>query len=154
MSAAAPDGVSYRTLRLDDFEDAVALYREMSRKRKVAEGTFGQERFAQILELPGTAIYGAELDGKIVAMATSHLLPNMTYGGRPYVLIENVITLETYRNRGLARGVLDTIVAAAWDADAYKVMLLTGRTANARGFYEKVGFDGDEKHGMIMRRPA
>lgn len=143
--------VRYRTLVPEDFDDAVALYRAMSSKRTVAEGALGRKRFAQILALPGTAIHGAELDGRIVSMATSHLLPNMTYGGRPYVLVENVVTLDDYRNRGLARGVLEAIIAAAWEADAYKVMLLTGRSAEARGFYEKVGFDGDEKHGMIVR---
>lgn len=144
----------FRTLTRADFDDAVALYREISRKRTVPDGYVGRERFSQILDLPGTAIYGAELDGRIVAMATSHLLPNMTYGGRPYALVENVVTLEACRNRGLARGVLEAIIAAAWGADAYKVMLLTGRSAEARGFYEKVGFDGNEKHGMIVRRPV
>ena len=53
---------------------------------------------------------------------------------------------------GIGRGVMEAIIRAAWDAGAYKIMLLTGKGANARGFYEKLGFDGDEKHGMILRR--
>lgn len=31
-------------------------------------------------------------------------------------------------------------------------MLLTGTAFGARGFYEKLGFEADSKHGMIMRR--
>ena len=50
------------------------------------------------------------------------------------------------------RGVMNALIEAAWAADAYKIMLLTGRRAEARGFYEKLGFDGNEKHGMILRK--
>jgi hypothetical protein len=40
----------------------------------------------------------------------------------------------------------------AWAADAYKIMLLTGRTAGARGFYERLGYSGGDKHAMTLRR--
>ena len=81
----------YRTLRPDDFDDALALYRELSGSRPVADGDFGRDRFREVLDRDGTAIYGAEMDGSIVSMATIHLMPNMTYGGRPYALVENVV---------------------------------------------------------------
>ena len=142
----------YRTLRPDDFDDALALYRELSGTRPVADGDFGRDRFREVLDRDGTAIYGAEMDGSIVSMATLHLMPNMTYGGRPYALVENVVTLKTHQGQGIGRGVMNALIDAAWAADAYKVMLLTGRRAEARGFYEKLGFDGDEKHGMILRK--
>lgn len=142
----------YRTLRPDDFDDALALYRELSGTRPVADGDFGRDRFREVLDRDGTAIYGAETDGSMVSMATLHLMPNMTYGGRPYALVENVVTLKTYQGRGIGRGVMNALIDAAWAAGAYKVMLLTGRRAEARGFYEKLGFDGDEKHGMILRK--
>ncbi|WP_323797327.1 GNAT family N-acetyltransferase [Nisaea sp.] len=142
----------YRTLRPDDFDDALALYRELSGTRPVADGDFGRDRFREVLDRDGTAIYGAEMDGSIVSMATIHLMPNMTYGGRPYALVENVVTLKTHQGRGIGRGVMNALIDAAWAADAYKVMLLTGRRAEASGFYEKLGFDGDEKHGMILRK--
>lgn len=124
----------YRTLRPDDFGDALALYRELSGKRPVADGDFGHGRFQQILDHDGTAIHGAETDGSIVSMATLHLMPNMTYGGRPYALVENVVTLRAYQGQGIGRGVMNALIDAAWAADAYKIMLLTGRRAEARGF--------------------
>ncbi|WP_193172862.1 GNAT family N-acetyltransferase [Nisaea nitritireducens] len=142
----------YRTLCPDDFDDALALYRELTGSRPVADGNLGRDRFRQILERDGTAIHGAETDGRIVSMATLHLMPNMTYGGRPYALVENVVTLTAYQGQGIGRGVMNALIDRAWAADAYKIMLLTGRRAEARGFYEKLGFDGDEKHGMILRR--
>ena len=142
----------YRTLCPDDFDDAVTLYRELSGTRPVADGEFGRDIFQQILTRDGTAIHGAETDGRIVSMATLHLMPNMTYGGRPYALVENVVTLKAYQGQGMGRGVMNALIQAAWAADAYKIMLLTGRRAEARGFYEKLGFDGNEKHGMILRK--
>ncbi|UUX51119.1 GNAT family N-acetyltransferase [Nisaea acidiphila] len=144
--------VTYRTLVPTDFDDALALYRELSGARPVAEGALGQERFAAILTQPGSAIHGAEVGGRMVSMATVHVMPNMTYGGRPYALVENVVTLKAFQGRGLGRGVMQSLIDTAWAAGAYKIMLLTGRRAKARGFYEKLGFNGDEKHGMILRR--
>jgi hypothetical protein len=44
------------------------------------------------------------------------------------------------------------IAEQAWKHDAYKILLLTGKEMGARGFYLKLGFDDDEKHGMILRR--
>ncbi|MEX0370881.1 MAG: GNAT family N-acetyltransferase, partial [Tateyamaria sp.] len=98
------------------------------------------------------SVWGAFAEQTLVAMATLHVLPNVTQGGRPYALIENVVTHAGHRGTGAGRRVMDAAIAAAWDADCYKIMLLTGRTAEARGFYEKLGFVADEKWGMTIRR--
>ena len=47
---------------------------------------------------------------------------------------------------------MQAAIDAVWAADAYKVMLVTGQGTGARGFYERLGFRADEKHGMQMRR--
>ena len=85
-------------------------------------------------------------------MATLHVLPNMTHGGRPYALVENVVTLATHRQRGFGRRVMEAIAQAAWAQDCYKIMLLTGRQNRAKGFYQSLGYDPDEKYGMVLRR--
>jgi Acetyltransferases len=84
-------------------------------------------------------------------MATLHVLPNMTYGGRPYGLIENVVTEKDHRGQGHGRAVIGRLAEAARAAGCYKLMLLTGQARNARGFYEAVGFSADAKWGMMMR---
>lgn len=85
-------------------------------------------------------------------MATLHLLPNVTWNARPYGLIENVVTSEPYRGRGLGRAVLESAIAQAWKADAFKVMLMTGQKRDAKGFYDSVGFSSEDKHAMVIRR--
>ena len=69
-----------RTLTPADFEDAYALYRELTGEVPVA----GRVQFEVLLGHEGTRIFGAERTGKIVSMATLYLLPNMTQSGRPF----------------------------------------------------------------------
>lgn len=142
----------FRKLAAHDYDDVVVLMAELTGDIPLAEGSLGRERFNQILTLDGSAMYGAEVDGTIVSAATLHILPTMTFGGRPYCLVENVVTLRTHQGKGLGGGVMTMVMDAAWAADAYKIMLLTGRTAGAKDFYEKLGFSADSKHGMTVRR--
>ena len=71
--------------------------------------------------------------------------------GRPYGLVENVVTGRPYRGQGLGRIVLQACIDHAKDAGAYKLMLLTGQARGVVGFYEKLGFSDHEKHGLILR---
>lgn len=139
-----------RQLIAGDFDDAVALYRILMGEGALLEGKAGRTRFEKILDHEGSAVWGAEVDGHMRSIATLHVLPNMTWGGRPYALIENVVTDEDWQGRGLGRAVMQAAIDDAWDQDAYKIMLMTGKTAQARGFYEKLGFDGGEKHAMTL----
>lgn len=141
-----------RVLGPDDFDDALALYRDLVGTIPVLEGAAGRARFGEILTHPGTVVVGAVLDQRVVAMATLHLMPNMTFGGRSYGLVENVVTRRDDQGQGFGRAVMQDVIARAWAADAYKIMLLTGRTLGARGFYEKLGFGTGDKHGMTLRR--
>lgn len=143
-----------RELSINDFDAAVLLYEVLGTTPGVLKGDAGKERFGEIIAHSGTKIYAAERKQQIVSMATSHILPNMTYAGRPYCLVENVVTLKQFQGEGFGRLVMDHLIAKAWDADVYKIMLLTGRALNAHGFYLKLGFSDDEKHAMTLRRAA
>jgi GNAT superfamily N-acetyltransferase len=142
----------YRQLTAADYPDALCLYKELVGTIPVPDGAAGVARFTDVLQHPGTTIWGADLDGGIASMATLHILPNMTFSARPYCLVENVVTLRAMQGRGLARGVMQALMQAAWAVDAYKIMLLTGKGQGAKGFYEKLGFSDDQKYGMMIRR--
>ncbi|WP_299698624.1 GNAT family N-acetyltransferase [uncultured Tateyamaria sp.] len=137
-----------RLLTVDDAPHALSLYRHLVGEQPLASDA----AFTEVINHPGTSVWGAFLSDHMVAMATLHVLPNMTQGGRPYALVENVVTHEMHRGTGQGRRVMKAVIDAAWAADCYKIMLLTGRTAEARGFYEKLGFGADEKWGMTRRR--
>ena len=137
-----------RALTDGDTAAALDLYNVLT----FGPATTDAEAFARVLSHPGTTVFGVEVGGVIKAMVTLHVLPNVTWNARPYGLIENVVTAEDSRGQGLGRLVLEAAINAAWAANAYKVMLLTGQKRGAKGFYEAVGFSDEDKHAMVIRR--
>ncbi|MGB3245993.1 MAG: GNAT family N-acetyltransferase [Sulfitobacter sp.] len=141
-----------RKLTLGDYKHARALYGALTTGGSLPDLHEGRIAFGRILTHPGTAILGALDADSVVSMATLHILPNMTYGARPYALIENVATIQTHEGRGFGRAVMQSAAEMAWEADAYKIMLLTGRLNGVKGFYERLGYVASEKHGLVLRR--
>lgn len=138
-----------RPLTSDDHTAALALYRTLAKDQAIDPDP---KHFATLIAHPGTTIYGTEDHGTLHAMATLHLLPNITQGGRPYGLIENVVAHPNARGQGHGRMAMQAAIDAAWDSDAYKIMLLSGQNTGALGFYERLGFTADQKHGLQLRR--
>lgn len=141
--------MNVRQLTSADFDDALRLYRVLTRDPVPVSNN--RAAFDTVLSHPGTCILGMENSGRVASMITLHVLPNMTSGGRPYALIENVVTDPDHRGNGMARAVIQAGFDHARAANAYKVMLLTGTTRGALGFYEKMGFTAHEKHGLVYR---
>ncbi|MDJ0607483.1 MAG: GNAT family N-acetyltransferase [Kiloniellales bacterium] len=140
-----------RSAALDDFLALCRLYAELNSERPPLTGARGEEQWRRLLAHPGTDVFVADAGDGPLAAVTLHVLPNMTYGGAPYALIENVVAATDRRGEGLGQAVMAHAVEQARLAGCYKVMLLTGRLRGAAGFYRKLGFNGDEKTGMILR---
>ena len=143
-----------RQAKTEDFQGACALYRQLGGQLAVLEGEEGRERWQELLNHPGSRVFVADNHRGICAIVSLHLLPNMTNMGRPYAMIENVVTDSAHRGKGIGRQVMQAAIDYAWQHNAYKIMLLTGKgreDGGAVGFYERLGFSGDEKHAMTMR---
>lgn len=136
-----------RALGKDDTDAALALYRALTLDPR----DMLPEAFHRVIAHSGTTVIGVEVQGAIASMLTLHLLPNVTQGGRPYGLIENVVTLEGHRGRGFGRMAMEEAARRAWAEDAYKIMLLSG-SHQAEAFYRALGFSADDKTGFVMRR--
>lgn len=135
-----------RPLTPADHAQALPLYAVLD------GGTDDPNAFQAVLDHPGTTIWGSFDHTALKAMVTLHILPNLTKNGRPYALIENVASLPDARGQGHARAAMQSAIDAAWRANAYKIMLLTGQDSGARGFYEALGFRADQKHGLQLRQ--
>lgn len=106
----------------------------------------------QIGHYNGSAILAGKVDEVIVASCTLIVIPNLTRKGRPYALIENVVTHSSWRQLGFGAAVLKAAADRAWEKGCYKVMLMTGsKDYGTLTFYEKVGFE-QSKTGFQMRR--
>lgn len=141
-----------RAARAKDLPALLALYRQLNPDDPVLPEAEAGARFAEILAHPGTTIFIACVDGVAVSSLSLMVIPNMTRGGQPYALIENVVTHANHRQRGHGRALIDTAVASAWDLGCYKVMLLTGSTKPATlRFYANCGFS-QNKTGFQIRR--
>lgn len=93
----------------------------------------------------------AEEDGKIVSSCVCVIVPNLTHNQRPYALVENVVTDENYRNRGLATACLDYAKSIAQKENCYKIMLMTGsKKESTLNFYRRAGYNSDDKTAFIQ----
>lgn len=108
----------------------------------------------QFQRYEGSAIFLLEEGARLCASCTLVVVPNLTRGGTPYGLIENVVTHPDARRRGHGKAVLRAAVNSAWETGCYKVMLMTGsRRPGTLAFYADVGFE-QSKTGFQIRRIA
>ncbi len=148
----SPDTVVLREAERDDLAGLLELYRALNPADRDMSAEEADTAFAAILAQPGLSIFLATEGEDAVATATLQIVPNLTRAARPYALIENVVTLENRRGRGYGRAVVRHAVEAAFAANCYKVMLLTGRqNPEVHAFYESCGFV-QNKTGFQIRQ--
>lgn len=142
-----------REAKLGDLEQLKALYQQLNPTDAVNSDGREVDTLNEILSSTNFHIF-LLCDGPI-ALSTTYLnvIPNLTRGGAPYAVVENVVTAEHARRQGLGKRLMQHTLEFAWKRGCYKVMLLTGSKREAvHGFYRECGFDGDAKHGFIVRR--
>lgn len=106
----------------------------------------------EIMNNPLLHHFVVEFQEKIVASCVLAVIPNLTRGARPYGLIENVVTHKDFRRKGFSQALLKHVLDFAWQANCYKVMLLSGAgNQAAHMLYESVGFNKNEKVGYIAK---
>lgn len=104
-----------------------------------------------IMSDPNHHIIVAEEEGCIVSSCVCVIIPNLTRGQRPYAFIENVVTDEKWRKKGLATACLDFARGIAESENCYKMMLLTGsKEKSTLDFYERAGYNKNDKTAFIQ----
>lgn len=104
-----------------------------------------------IMSDPNHHIIVAEEEGCIVSSCVCVIIPNLTRGQRPYAFIENVVTDEKWRKKGLATACLDFAQGIAESENCYKMMLLTGsKEKSTLDFYERAGYNKNDKTAFIQ----
>lgn len=144
-----------RTASQADIPSLLDLYQQLNPGDAAPAPEDARHILAQLSLYSGSAILLGVVDGKAAATCTLVVVPNLTRGGAPYGLIENVVTDTRYRKRGFGKTLLKEAIAAAWKHDCYKVMLLTGSKDPATTkFYSGAGFEQSKTGFQVRRIPA
>lgn len=143
-----------RNAEREDMPALLELYQHLIPDDERPELTLAQGVFEQFQTYAGSAILIGEAEGTLAASCSLVVVPNLTRGGRPYGLIENVVTHNDFRKRGFGKKILQAACEAAWIAGCYKVMLMTGsKKPETLNFYVRAGFE-QSKTGFQIRRIA
>jgi GNAT superfamily N-acetyltransferase len=136
-----------------DLPGLLALYRQLIPADPALAPAAARARLDALLASPLVHLLVAEAEGMLAATCLLLVIPNLTRGGRPFALVENVVTDAALRRRGIGTALLGAALERAWAADCYKVMLATGRTDEAvLRFYERAGFTRGGKTLFQARR--
>ena len=143
--------MEFRTLTSSDLQSLLELYKQLdANDEQSAERS--ESVWKEIEDNGNIRYFGAVEEGRVVSTCYAVYIPNLTRNNRGICFIENVVTDQEYRNRGLASRVIDMAIEFAKKHHCYKVILQSGaaRTA-AHRFYESKGFNGESKKAFDMR---
>ncbi|WP_409191948.1 GNAT family N-acetyltransferase [Bradyrhizobium sp. RDM4] len=109
-----------------DLSEVLNLYRHLHPHDLQLEAATAERVRSTLLSSSFTTVIVAQAEELIVSSCTLAIVPNLPRGWRSYGAIENVVTHADYRRLGLGQRVLARALDVAWQADCYKVLLVTG----------------------------
>lgn len=140
-----------REIREEDLEGLLKLYMQLHDNPMPDISKELLNKWNRILNDKDHHIIVAEEEGRIVSSCVCVIIPNLTHEQRPYAFVENVITDETYRGKGLATKCLDFAKEIAQKENCYKMMLLTGsKNPKTLDFYRRAGYNSEDKTAFIQ----
>jgi predicted N-acetyltransferase YhbS len=106
--------------------------------------------FARISAVPGLELLVAEEEGEIAGSVVLFIAPNLSHGGLPWALVENVIVDQKYRRQGIGKLLMDYAIARAKEAGCYRIGLSSDKKRReAHQFYRALGFKASA-HGFRL----
>lgn len=140
-----------REIQRSDLKGLLELYMQLHDNPMPEESPELLEKWNRILDDKDHHIIVAEEDGRIVSSCVCVIIPNLTHEQRPYAFVENVITDEAYRGKGLATKCLEYAKDIAFKENCYKMMLLTGsKNPGTLDFYRNAGYNSEDKTAFIQ----
>lgn len=140
-----------RKINEDDLDGLMKLYMQLHNNPMPEMTSDIMELWKRIIKDKDHHIIVAEEDGKLVSSCVCVIIPNLTHNQRPYALVENVITDEAHRRKGLATKCLNYAKEIAIKENCYKMMLLTGsKKESTLNFYRHAGYNSEDKTAFIQ----
>jgi len=97
--------------------------------------------FSEISADPRHELFVAEDGGRVAGSIVLLIVPNLSHGGTPWSIAENLIVTKRQRGRGIGRMLLEHVIARAREKGCYKVQLWSSTSrGEAHGLYRSLGF--------------
>lgn len=142
----------FRRAGRDDLPGILVLYRELNPEDPELDPAVADRSWTAIERQGVQAYFVADAGGTLAGSCNVTIVPNLTRGGRPFGVIENVVVGQAFRRQGIGRRLLELAVEHCREWRCYKVVLLSSRKrTEAHRFYEAAGFDAQSKLGFEMR---
>ena len=110
------------------------------------------EALSHVLGHEGTTILLGEVGAVAVSTGMLVICRNFSRCGRPFALIENVVTDRQHRKRGYGRKLVEHAIDLARQQGCYRVTLMTGsRREETLRFYEAAGLRRNTKTAFEAR---
>ena len=141
-----------RQAKNTDLSNLLLLYHHLHPDDIEPPTDLAEKVWLEILDSDHFIYFVIEQDGLLVSSCNLTIIPNLTRCGRPIGLIENVVTHQNYRNKGLGKTVMTAAIDFAKTRNCYKVMLLSNaQRKGAHKFYKTLGFDPEDKIGFVKK---
>jgi N-acetylglutamate synthase-like GNAT family acetyltransferase len=145
-------GVTVRDATGDDLPVILALLdqlREGSSQADRPSEELGERHHVALTSIsnsPDLWLLVAEVEGQVVGTCGLAFIPNISHGGRPWCVLENMVVDESQRGSGAGTALVEHALALARERDCYKLSLTSNhKRAAAHSFYESRGFTQTHK---------
>ncbi|WP_394145690.1 GNAT family N-acetyltransferase [Vibrio atypicus] len=143
-----------RVASQDDLPGILKLYKELRGNDPERTAEQLASTWEEMQNNANTMVIVAEVDGTLASTCQLGLVPTVTNAGKPFGIVEHVITSEAFRRMGLSQKVMEKALELAWSKGCYQVVLLSGETrTSAHRLYEKVGFQSGIEKGFVIKAP-
>jgi GNAT superfamily N-acetyltransferase len=100
----------------------------------------------RITEDPNARLLVAEQGGAVIGTLTLYVMPNLSHGGAPFAIVENVVVDAALRGGGHGRLLMAHAEKLAQEAGCYKVSLTSNnKRVPAHAFYNHIGYTNSHK---------
>jgi ribosomal protein S18 acetylase RimI-like enzyme len=143
--------INYCIAQKEHLPNILELYRQLLPEEEIIDINKANEIWKNI-ENNNIKYFIAIENNKIISSCYLAIIPNLTRNGKSNGFIENVITDESYRNKGIGKKLINMAIEYGKQNNCYKIVLLCniGNT-EAHRFYEKCGFNGKSKKAFEIR---
>ena len=104
----------------NDLKEIQKLYKELRPFDPDLEDNFAQQTWINLIADPQTHIIVADIEGVLASNCALNINNSIANGGRPFGIIEHVITSSNFRRMGLSQHVLKFAISLAWQKTVIK----------------------------------